>query len=145
MSKDRTAALLESDLFWLFTRLLLSIVFLSGGLAKLILFDAGIDEMRLAGLEPAWLINSIVGISLVTGAVLILFDRYLFLAATGLSVFLLLTILVVHTFWNMAPPQSMLSMYTALEHISLIGGLLGTAIASHLRQTMFGAWQNRRP
>jgi transmembrane protein len=131
MSKDRTAALLESNLFWLFARLLLSIVFLSGGLAKLILFDAGIDEMRSAGLEPAWLFNSIVGISLITGAVLILFDRYLFLAATGLSVFLLLTILVI--------------MYTALEHISLIGGLLGTAIASHLRKTMFGAWQNRRP
>jgi transmembrane protein len=133
---------LESNALWLCARILLAIVFLSGGLAKLILFNEGVAEMRTLGLEPAWLLNLIVGTSLTIGALLILLDRYLCLAAAGLSTFLVLTIVVVHRFWAMEPPQAMLSMYVALEHISLIGGLIGTAIASHFRRTMLLCWNH---
>lgn len=142
--KDKAAALLESDGFWLLTRLLLAVVFLSGGAAKLLMFGEGVQEMQAFGLEPAWLVNSVVGISLVIGALMILANRYLCLAAAGLSVFLVLTILVVHTFWSMPQPQSLASMHIALEHISLIGGLLGTAIASHFRSIMFEQWSHAK-
>ena len=142
--KDKVAALLESNGFWLLTRLLLSVVFLSGGAAKLLLFPEGVQEMQAYGLAPAWLVNSVVGISLIVGAIMILLNRFLCLAAAGLSVFLVLTILVVHTFWSMPQPQSIASMHIALEHISLIGGLLGTAMASHFRSIMFEQWSHAR-
>ena len=60
------------------------------------------------------------------------------LGAGALSVFLLLTIAIVHRFWSLPEPRATLSLYFALEHVSIIGGLLAAAIASHLRRQLGG-------
>lgn len=92
--------------------------------------------MRAAGLHPAWLFNLASAAVLLTGSVLILLNRWVWLGAGMLSVFLILTIAIVHTFWNMSAPNMQISLYFALEHITVIGGLWVTAIASRLRQRL---------
>jgi transmembrane protein len=127
------AALLESPILWFIARLALAVVFVSSGLAKLIDFDAGMQEMRGAGLEPAPFFNlATIGV-LLGGATLILLDRLVWLGAAVLSVFLILTILIVHTFWSQSGGQAQLSLFFALEHVSVVGGLIAVAIANHQR------------
>jgi len=58
-------------------------------------------------------------------------SRWLWLVA--LAVFLLLAIFVVHHFWALPQAQAKTAMFWALEHISLIGGLVAAAIVSRLR------------
>ncbi|SSW67490.1 DoxX family protein [Achromobacter agilis] len=124
---------LDSRWLWILARILLAVVFLSSGLAKLIDFQGGLAEMRAAGLEPDWLFNIATALVLIGGSVLLLLDRVLWLGAGALSVFLLLTIVVVHRFWAMPEPQAKLAMFWALEHATVIGGLIAAAIASRLR------------
>ena len=87
-------------------------------------------------MHPAWLFNLASAAVLLTGSVLIPLNRWVWLGAGMLSVFLILTIAIVHTFWNMSAPNMQISLYFALEHITVIGGLWVTAIASRLRQRL---------
>lgn len=127
-------AMLESDWLWFLARLCLVVVFLASGAAKLADFQGGLAEMRAAGLEPAALYNVAVAATLLMGSALILLNRGLWLGAGALAVFLALTILIVHTFWSLEGPKAQLAMFFALEHVSVIGGLMATAIASHFRR-----------
>ncbi|TDR36709.1 DoxX-like protein [Aquamicrobium defluvii] len=49
--------ILGSGWFGYVARIALTFMFWSGGLAKLIDFNAGVGEMVHFGLEPAWLFN----------------------------------------------------------------------------------------
>ncbi|MFT0850308.1 DoxX family protein [Achromobacter sp. F4_2707] len=129
---------LDSRWLWVVARILLAVVFLSSGLAKLIDFQGGLAEMRAAGLDPDWLFNSATIVLLLGGSALLLLDRALWLGAGALAVFLLLTILVVHRFWALPDPQAKVAMFWALEHISLIGGLVAAAISSRLHRRLEG-------
>lgn len=126
--------LLDSPWLWLIARLLLAVIFVSSGLARLLDFEGGLAEMRAAGLHPAWLFNVAVAGVLLGGSLLILLDRLVWLGAGALALFLLLTILIVHTFWSLPEPQARLSLYFALEHVTVIGGLMAAAIASRQRR-----------
>ncbi|WP_045960278.1 DoxX family protein [Xenorhabdus poinarii] len=126
--------LLESDGGWLIVRLLLLVIFISSGLAKLLDFEGSLAEMRAAGLHPDWLFNIASALVLLSGSALILFDRFVWLGAGMLSVFLFFTIVMVHTFWLFSGDVAKISLYFALEHTTVIGGLMATAIASHLRK-----------
>ncbi|MDR0217678.1 MAG: DoxX family protein [Enterobacteriaceae bacterium] len=128
--------LLESTWLWVIARILLLFIFISSGLAKIIDFEGGLAEMRAAGLHPDWFFNIASAMVLLFGSLLILFDRFIWLGAGALSVFLLLTIFIVHTFWNFSGEYAKTSLYFALEHTTVIGGLIATAIASHLRKKL---------
>lgn len=129
---------LDSRWLWIGARVLLAVVFLSSGLAKLLDFQGGLAEMRAAGLEPDWLFNIATIAVLLGGSVLLVLDRALWLGAGALAVFLLLTILVVHHFWALPEAQAKTAMFWALEHVSLVDGLVAAAIASRLRRQLEG-------
>lgn len=132
--QDLVDATLDSRWLWLLARVLLAVVFLSSGLAKLIDFDGGLAEMRAAGLDPDWLFNIATITVLLVGSALLLLDRAVWLAAGALATFLLLTIVIVHRFWALPDAQGQQAMFWALEHSSLIGGLIAAAIASRQRR-----------
>ena len=119
---------------WLLTRILLSVVFLSSGLAKLFDFQGGMADMQAAGLHPAWLFNLATAAVLLAGAALILLDRWMTVAAIGLSLFLLGTIILVHHFWSLSGEPAQHALFFALEHLSLVGGLLAAGQASRSRR-----------
>lgn len=119
---------------WRAARCLLVVVFVASGLAKTLDFSGGVAEMQAAGLAPPVLFNVVVAVTLLLGSALILLDRALWLGAGLLAGFLLLSILIVHRFWALPAEQAQLSLYFALEHLSLVGGLLAAAIASQVRR-----------
>lgn len=137
--RDLVASALDSRWLWLLARLLLSVVFLSSGLAKLIDFEGGMAEMGKAGLSPEWLFNLATIAVLLGGSLLLLLDRMVWLGAGVLAVFLVLTIVIVHRFWALPEAQAMPALYVALEHVSVIGGLMAAAIASQARKRWAGS------
>lgn len=127
---------LHSDWLWLAARLLLSTVFLCSGLLKLWNFEAGRQEVQNLGLAPPALWNGLVVLCLLGCSLLIVLDRYLWLASAALVAFLALAILLVHHFWSLPPMRAAIAMNVALEHISLMGGLVAAAIASATREAL---------
>ena len=55
---------LESNWLWLTARICLALMFVASGLAKLFDYQASLEEMRAAGLEPAWLFNIATAVTL---------------------------------------------------------------------------------
>lgn len=131
--------IIESTLLWLIARICIAFLFLSSGLAKIFDTQSSFQEIQAAGLEPVWFFNYATAFVLILGSALILLNRYLWLGSGILSLFLLLTIFIVHNFWTMTPPQSNISMYFAFEHVAVIGGLISVSIASHFRKKQFNS------
>ncbi|EEG87591.1 DoxX family protein [Proteus penneri ATCC 35198] len=82
------ARILESRALWFIARLLILVLFLSSGFAKVFDYQNSLAEMRAAGLTPDWFFNIATAIVLFSGSLLVLFDRYLWLGAGALAVFL---------------------------------------------------------
>ncbi len=114
------STLLDSRVMWFLARLLLAVVFLSSGLAKLLAWDNSVAEMQ-AGLQPPALFNIASAVVLLGGSLCLLFDRLLWLGSGALAVFMLLTIVIVHTFWTKHGAEQQLAMFFALEHLSVVG------------------------
>lgn len=131
------AKILESNTLWIIARLLILILFISSGLAKVFDYENSLAEMRAAGLHPDWFFNIASAFVLLVGSLLVLFNRLLWLGAGALAVFLFLTIVIVHTFWSYTGEEAKLAMFWAIEHTSVIGGLMAVAIAGHFRDLYF--------
>ena len=50
------------------------------------------------------------------------------LGAGALGIFTLLTIPIAHHFWRMEGPMAQFEFYVAVEHLSVLGGMLLVAI-----------------
>lgn len=125
-------ALLDSRVLWFLARLLLAVVFLSSGLAKLLAWDNSVAEMQAAGLQPPVLFNLASAVVLLGGSLCLLLDRLIWLGSGALAVFMLL-FRAVHAFWTKHGAEQQLALFFALEHLSVIGGLICAAIASRAR------------
>ena len=130
------SALLASRLFALFARVMLTFVFWSAGIAGLLDFDMKIAAMRADGLAPPELYAIAVTAVQLGGSALIIANRWTWLGAGALGVFLALTIPIAHPFWTMTEPQATYSFYIVLEHLSLIGGLMGIAVLGQRPQAI---------
>lgn len=131
------AKILESNSLWFIARLLIMVLFISSGLAKVFNYENSLAEMRAAGLHPDWFFNIASAAVMLIGAIFVLLNRFLWLATGALAVFLFLTIVIVHTFWSYTGEQAQIAMFWAIEHIAVIGGLIAIAIAGHFRRLYF--------
>ncbi|TCM63749.1 transmembrane protein [Acinetobacter calcoaceticus] len=129
-------SLLRSPKLWLAVRCMIALLFVYSGLEKVLDVEGSFAEMRAAGLNPAWLFNYASALVLLGGSYFILFDKAIWLGAGILSIFLVLTIVVVHSFWNMSGLHAIIALYFALEHVAVIGGLMAVAMTSHYRQLL---------
>lgn len=128
------AAFLDSRIGWFVARLVLTFVFWSAGLAHLFGFEHSVAELKSLGLEPAGFLNIVLIVTLLVGSLLILLDRWLWLGCGILSGFLVVAIVLAHPFWTMQEPARTPHFRVAMEHISLIGGLMVCAVAGRLRE-----------
>lgn len=126
--------ILFSQAMWLIVRCIIALLFISSGFAKLLDVKGSFAEMRAAGLYPVWFFNYASALILLVGSYFILFDRHVWLGAMILSVFLFLTIVIVHQFWSLPAESAKLALYFALEHLAVIGGLIAMAMVSVYRQ-----------
>lgn len=124
------ARILDWPYFALFARIALTFPFWGSGLSKLIDFPAGAAEMAHFGLSPPALVNALVLVTQLTGALLIIANRHVWLATGALAIFTLLTIPIAHDFWNQKGQIAQLEFFFAVEHVSVIGGLMLAAILS---------------
>ncbi|TKT80293.1 DoxX family protein [Aquamicrobium sp. LC103] len=122
------ATILDSRVFGILARVVLTLVFWSSGLAKLFDFGANAAVMEGFGLYPGWLFNTATLILQIGGSLMIVFGRGVWLAAGALAVFTLLTIPIAHPFWAKEGEEAFRDMTVALEHVSLVGGLAIAAI-----------------
>lgn len=115
-------------------RVLLTFMFWSSGIAKLLDMETGLAEMRHFGLEPAILFYWATVIVVLGGSLLVILDRWTWLGAGALAVFTLLTIPIAHGFWSMEEPLRTMEFHVAMEHITVVGGLLVAIYASAIRR-----------
>lgn len=120
-------ALLLSRGFALLARIVLTMVFWTAGVAGIVDFPGKVEEMRVHGLEPAAVVAVAVTTLQLGASLLIILNRWTWLAAGALSVFLLLTIPIAHAFWRVPEDQRLPELFIVLEHISIIGGLMVAA------------------
>jgi transmembrane protein len=122
------AAILDSSLVSLLARILLTFMFWSSGIAKLLDWNGGVGDMAHFHLNPPALFNALTIVVQLGGSALVIWGPYAWLGAGALGVFTLLTIPIAHNFWAMSEPQRTSEMYTAVEHISTCGGLVLASI-----------------
>ncbi|MGR9170322.1 DoxX family protein [Rhizobium sp. KDH_Rht_773_N] len=128
MTPDFINRLLASAITRLFARILLTLMFWSSGLAKLFDFNTALAEMERYGLSPAAPVALAVIFVQLVGSALVISGRYVWLGAGALGVFTVLTIPIANAFWGMSGEAAFLEMIFAVEHLSVIGGLVVVAI-----------------
>ncbi|MBB3771414.1 MULTISPECIES: DoxX family protein [Ancylobacter] len=122
------SAILRAPATAFVARLLLVFMFLGSAISKLVDFPGAQTEMAFFGLNPPWLFAALTIFTQIVGGLLILLNRATWLGAGALAIFTLLTIPIAHHFWNMEGPMAQLEFYVAVEHFSVVGGMLLVAI-----------------
>ena len=122
------AAILDSRLTSLIGRVLLTFMFWSSGIAKVVDWKGGIGYMVHFHLNPPAAFNLATLVVQLVGSALVIFGPYAWLGAGMLAVFTVLTIPIAHAFRTMQGPQRMNEMYTAVEHFSIVGALILVAV-----------------
>ena len=129
MTPSWVAAILQSRVFQFIARLALVITFVIPGLMQAAQFQGAVGDFAHFNLMPpaAYVMASII--TLLAGSILVILGgRWTWLGAGALGIYTGLTILIVHHFWTMQGQDWLSEMRTALEHISLIGGLMVVAV-----------------
>lgn len=118
----------------MFLRAVLTLLFWSAGLFGLFNFSQVVSEVRELGLPNETLIASATILVQLGGSLLVIsnFAKLGWLGALALAVFTLLTIPFGHAFWTFAEPRRTAELHIALEHLTVVGGLL--LCAYYLRQ-----------
>ncbi len=125
------ASILESRAFAVLARIVLTFVFWGAGLDKLINFRATVAEMTHFGLHPPEVFAVAAVVTLLVSSLLIIFNKFAWLGFGALGIFLVLTIPIAHPFWAVPGEEGLHHFRTAVEHVSLIGGLMVGAILCH--------------
>lgn len=119
------AAILDSRIVALVGRVLLTFMFWSSGIAKIVDWQGGLGDMAHFHLNPPAAYNLATLVTQLVGSALIITGRYTWLGAGALAVFTVLTIPIAHDFWNLPPgPTATNQMYVAVEHLSIVGALI---------------------
>lgn len=134
------AVVLESRGFGILARVLLTSVFWTAGLAKLFAFSVNAAAMEGFGLSPGWAFNAATLTLQIGASLLIILDRWTWLATGALAAFTALTIPIAHPFWAKEGEEAFRDLTVALEHVSVIGGLAVFAILSRsaMRRRLWG-------
>jgi len=125
---------LASNTALMIGRLLLTFVFWSDAILQAMRFRAVSSALQdRFELRPGWAFNAATMILKLLASLMIVLDHGASVAAGGLAVFTLATIPIAHPFWARQGEQAFNARNFAMEHLSLIGGLMLAAILSGAR------------
>jgi len=107
-------------------RVVLTLLFWSAGIFGLFNFAAVVTEVRDLGLPSATLIAAATILLQLGGSLLVItnIQQLGWIGALALAGFTLLTIPFGHAFWTYPEPRRTAELHIALEHVTVIGGLL---------------------
>lgn len=114
------------------SRVLLTFFFWMAGVFGVFNFGVIVQEMATVGLPWPVLFAVATILCQLCGSALIIFNcaGYGWIGSVMLIVFTLLTIPVGHPFWTFSEPERTQEFHIALEHITVIGGLIMSALLS---------------
>jgi uncharacterized membrane protein YphA (DoxX/SURF4 family) len=107
-----------------FALLLLCSAYLQGGFNKATDFPGAVAEMTHFGLQPAWLMATLVIVLEWAASAMILTGIYRCLGALALAAFTLAATFMAQRFWALAPAERFMAANTFFEHLGLVGGFL---------------------
>jgi len=115
-----------------FSRILLTFFFWMAGLFGLFNFGVIVQEMTAVGLPLPVLFAAATILCQLAGSALVILNwaGYGWVGSVMLIVFTLLTIPVGHPFWTFSEPARTQEFHIALEHITVIGGLIMSILLS---------------
>ena len=120
---------------WFIARLLLVSAYLLGGVTKLADWPGAVAEQAHFGLYPAGLWAALTILVEITGPLLILSGRLVWLGAGMLGVFTVLAAMLANAFWTLpAGADRFMATNAFFEHLGLAGGfVLVTLVARQAR------------
>ena len=123
---------LSSTFFILASKTVLTFFFWAAGIFGLFNFKEIVKEMVDVNLpQPKLFAIATIACQLISSFVIIFNPYgYAWLGCGSLIIFTLLTIPLGHAFWKFEEPKRTSEFHIALEHISLIGGLMLAAAIS---------------
>lgn len=127
----------QRDIIILIARVLLMILFVLSGWAKLTGFD-GTVYMTSLGAPAPMLAAAIAVIMEFVVAILLILGFYTRPLAFLFALFVLGTALLGHPFWNMVDPERSANMTQFLKNMSIMGGLLLLAVSGPGRFSVDG-------
>ena len=99
--------------------------YLVGGLTKLFDFNSAIGEMQHFGLAPAMpLAVAVIALELVGPALILLGNKYRWLAALALAIFTFAASMLANRFWLLAGQERFMSKNAFFEHLGLVGAFV---------------------
>ena len=121
-------AILEWPWTWPVARCALVVIFLASGLGKIANFSGGVAEMAQAGM-PAPAVMALLSIFVeLTGSVLVLTNRWVWLGAGMLGVFTAAGAVTAHAFWKVSGAERKDAIAVFLMHFGLIAALVFDAL-----------------
>jgi uncharacterized membrane protein YphA (DoxX/SURF4 family) len=121
-------AILEWQWTWPIARFALVMYYLVSGLGKIANFRGAIVEMAEAGM-PVPVVMALLSIFVeLTGSVLVLIDRWVWLGAGMLGVFTAIGAVTAHAFWKMSGRARIEAIAVFLMHIGLIAAFVLCAL-----------------
>ena len=121
-------AILEWPWTWAVARCALVVIFLASGLSKVANFSGGVAEMAQAGM-PAPAVMALLSIFVeLTGSVLVLTNRWVWLGAGMLGVFTAAGAVTAHAFWKASGAERKDAIAVFLMHFGLIAALVLDAL-----------------
>ncbi|SEN43369.1 Uncharacterized membrane protein YphA, DoxX/SURF4 family [Sphingomonas gellani] len=121
---------------WTIARLLVVGLYLISGILKLVQFPSAVQEQAAVGLHPPALWAALTILVEIGAPLLILSGRFIWLGAGALGVFTGLAAFIAHHFWTLHGVARFNDMNDFMEHFSIIGGYMMTAlVAEHIERT----------
>ncbi|WP_375787010.1 DoxX family protein [Bradyrhizobium sp. Pha-3] len=124
------AAILSWPALLPISRIALVSAFLIGGIQKLSDFNGAVAEQAHFGLEPAWLWAIAAIIVELSGSVLVIWGRFVWLGAGGLGVLTAVAMFTANSFWSMEGHDRFMALNAFFEHLGLIAGLVLVSVLS---------------
>jgi putative oxidoreductase len=122
-SEDLTTHVVPRPTWALAGRVLLSLIFLISGFAKLTDTAGTVVHMEANGIPSAYALAIIAGLAEVCGGLAILFGFLTRIGALGLMIFLIPVQLLFHSFWTMEGMEAQTQMANFVKNLAIMGGL----------------------
>ncbi|MBA2545088.1 MAG: DoxX family protein [Deltaproteobacteria bacterium] len=108
----------------LIARVLIAAIFLVSGFAKLSDPAGAIGHMQSVGIPAPHVLVYIAAYAEIFGAVALLFGFLARIGAFGLTVFMVITTVLFHAFWNYQGQEQIQQSVQFMKNLAIIGGLV---------------------
>ena len=114
-------------------RVLVGLYFLLPGLLKFAAFPMNLSLMNAHGIPNAAPLLIVAGVVQVTGAVLLMANRFVRFHALGFVAYILVINVLLHDFWNFSGTQGGHELQNFIKNLGILAGLLVLAGVSRWR------------